>query len=80
MLPWKAAAAMLRAAVRQEGTAREGEQATEGEGEREREEKAVLASPPPKSAGRPAALPRARAKDTVTVRNREGGKVMSAVL
>jgi hypothetical protein len=52
---------------------REGEQATEEEGERE--EKAGLASPPPKRTGRPAALPRMRAKDTVTTRNREGRKV-----
>jgi hypothetical protein len=49
---------MLPAAVRQEETAREREQVTEGEGKRE---KAGLASPPPKHAGRPPALPRTRA-------------------
>jgi hypothetical protein len=57
VLPWKAAAAMLPAAVRQEETAREREQVTEGEGKRE---KAGLASPPPEHAGRPPALPRTR--------------------
>jgi hypothetical protein len=73
---------MLPAAVRREGTAREREskRLREREREGELEEKDGLASPPPKHTGRLAALPRMRAKDTVTARNREGRKVTSAVL